>query len=357
MDFSLVHQYVEIQSVRVTKIVPSLMNSILCNALAPARIPQYGLMTYVIIHRNAALARVNVQPTYLMGTFSFFFYYYFLTLSHSCQCDIFETTGKCDSGCIDETCQAANGYLGEYCGIDYPCKLGVCSATNTCVILQEGENCNSDGECDFNMYCDTTCQLIPPCSDALLNGSCTSPLDICFNGACTEYIQLQEGEACILFYPPMCDISLACVPNHNNISKYEGTCVHTPVGTPCTHDYECESITQNCLCVAGSSTMQCVNSQYAPCAKLTQLYTFCAQNYCVYYDLTPGTQCYSECYQYYSSLMCCTMCNNQEYYDNALFNYAGNCADNTLKQVSCCNPLNPCTILTVSDMCAGYVGE
>jgi len=191
-------------------------------------------------------------------------------------------------------------------------------------------------------------------ADALFNGSCATELDICFNRTCIEYTELQEGDRCITYFP-MCVVGLVCVPAYNE-SEY-GTCENIPEGTLCTSDNDCESITQNCLCVAASdnSSMQCVNYQFAQCEKLTQLYNACSQNYCMYYDMTPGTPCYSSCYQYYTAVICCTVCNNQQYYDNAIFNYVGNCVDNTLKEVECCEPIYPCNVLSLIDMCAGYV--
>lgn len=107
-------------------------------------------------------------------------------------------------------------YPGEYCEHMDECITRVCTKEHRCYGHPEGTSCNSDSDCDWNLYCKDTavgiegaeikkCAPAAKSSETCREGSCDPPF-VCNKGICERFGSLQDNspadnwEACKGFH-------------------------------------------------------------------------------------------------------------------------------------------------------------
>jgi len=283
-------------------------------------------------------------------------------MSTGCKCS---SSNDCDSGaCAQGVCQNAYGFLDEYCNMpNNPCFAGVCT-DNTCQLVPAGGSCTQDQNCDPAFYCNSIshiCQKKPPCSVESNIGYCPD-FGTCIQGKCYTYYSIKEGQTCISVpYEGLGDVQFYCEPGLACLGDTHSgyTCQQVPFGTTCNNTFDCEYLTQDCMCVDPDNEvpMQCVDIGFNKCGALltAALQCFILEGCEYIYDTYNTSNPCGKCTPLIYEASCCNICAYPEFADNAYANIAGSCANNTMTIVPCCSTNNePCILVTYEQLCAGY---
>lgn len=128
-------------------------------------------------------------------------------------------------GCGNGECD--EGETSETCCLDCGCTDDLTCMDETCRLLDLGESCDQNAECE-SFYCSIVCTMLDDGEVCTYDRQCNSGQ--CVEGECAR---ASRGEPC--------DRDEGCITRH----CIDGTCTALPLGGPCLRDHEC--ISYHCI--------------------------------------------------------------------------------------------------------------